>query len=202
MTLRAGELAVDNVLAANVPADGAQAEPAPLAREIVKIRGRDGRWTCHFYDAMRGCLLHGRHPAECRALACWDPSGLAAMYTQGRLTRRDLVHAGALVELMDEHDERCAVGRMAEQAAEALAVHVWREPGAPLPPGEAVDGLLEALRYDAALRSVIVERTGCTRAELDFLFGRPVAQVLRAFGLRTTRDADGAPVLTPDRDAR
>ncbi|MCL2123633.1 MAG: YkgJ family cysteine cluster protein, partial [Desulfovibrionaceae bacterium] len=82
VTLRAGELARDDVRGALVPLPG----------EAIKLAGSGGAWSCLYLDAASGrCSIYAERPAQCRALCCEDPSALAAMYEQGRLTRADVL---------------------------------------------------------------------------------------------------------------
>ena len=80
--IRKGELAHDNVKGRLMPVDS----------DIIKIKGKEGTWTCIFFDAHnKGCSIYSDRPLECRALKCWDTVELEKMYAGHRLTREDLV---------------------------------------------------------------------------------------------------------------
>lgn len=164
ITLRRGEPVRENV------AGGM----AVLGEEMVKIGGLGQDWTCRLYQpAERACLIHAHRPAECRALFCEAPEGLAALYTHDRLTRADIVGGnGALWELILYHDQAfpaeaaCALARAAAEGdAEALA------------------RLADLAGRESAFRTAFLTRSQTDPAELDFYFGRPLTVLARAFGL-------------------
>jgi Fe-S-cluster containining protein len=176
-TLRRGELARDQVTG----------NLAPLAEELVKIKGLDDspaatpetRWACGFLDQEQGtCTIYRNRPAECRALLCFDTGALEAMYDVGRITRFDIVSPeGGLAELIRAHEEACSHERLAELARDYVD---RREP-------DTAEAILGMLRHDDALREVVVERMGPAVApRLEFYFGRPMAQTLPGLGLRLT----------------
>jgi Fe-S-cluster containining protein len=140
--------------------------------DIIKIKGRGGRWVCRFLDEdSNRCRIYAHRPLECRELACWNPSRIEKAYDRGRLSRRDLL-AGidGLWELIEDHERRCSYARIQE----------WRNglsgPGAE----KARVQLAEVQAYDLELRKLMVSRGRIEAGMLDFLLGRPVEQVLRA----------------------
>jgi Fe-S-cluster containining protein len=164
VTLRPGETVYDPVTGRTAPNPG----------EAIKLRGRtEADWHCVFHDETLGCRIHPHRPSQCRALQCWAPEALAALYTRPRLTRRDLLGAQAgLWDLLAEHAERCDITRLRR-----LADGLERDPA-------AVEAIGRMLAYDQALRETLVE-TGRTRPEhLDFLLGRALERILPDFGLR------------------
>lgn len=150
---------------------------APLADEVVKIRGTGNRWTCRFYDPnTRGCTIYDVRPLECRVLDCRNPRTMIAVYETDRIVRKDLL-AGvpALLDLVEDHDHRCD----------------YRQLNALMAQGQTDDGryhqeaaILEAVHYDAQLRAVMVEKTETDAEILDFLLGRPLTVTLRPLGIR------------------
>ena len=81
-TIRKGELAYDNVMQCL----------APVADDVIKLKGRDESWICIYYDEdQKACEIYDSRPLECRALQCWDTQPLEAIYDKNRLTRKDLV---------------------------------------------------------------------------------------------------------------
>lgn len=105
VTLRAGEPALDQV----------RGRLEPLEAEIVKLRGRDGAWTCLFFrDEDSACAIYAARPLECRVLSCLDTRGLARVYAQDRLTRAGILPPGhPLLELIEGHEQRCPVSGFA-----------------------------------------------------------------------------------------
>ena len=171
VTLRKGEMAYDQ------PAGGL----IPLASEILKIRGRDGSWTCLFYSTEgASCGIYESRPAECRVLNCRQPEPLAAMYSQNRLTRADVLPAGSpFLELIADHDANCSpaeIERLARAAYEG--------------DDQAGIALRELVIYDRELRRSIEERAGIDMEGLDFLLGRNASNILQNLGV-TVYDANG-----------
>lgn len=151
-----------------------------LSGEVVKVKGTGGGWTCRLYvPREHACGIYDRRPRECRLLDCRDPAPLRRAYRRGRLTRADLL-AGApqFRDLVADHERRCDL--------EAAWGH--------LQAGDApsVQRLEEMARYDAELRGLLVSRGGLDPGLLDFLFGRPVAMVVRLFRRRLAGGPEAA----------
>lgn len=172
-TLRRGELAFDPVLEIT----------RPLDEEIVKIRGAAApdavglganAWRCAFYDEVgRACSIHPVRPLECQLLDCRDPSSLMERYDKERLSRADIVAPqSAMGEIIAEHERRCPV---TEAARLALAAHHGAKDEQRQLTGMLLDG--------QTFRDVFLARTQSDVEILDFLFGRPLPEVLKAFGL-------------------
>ena len=179
-TIRQGEPAYDNV--AEVI--------APAVTDIIKLKGvSDGSSTCCFYDAAaRGCSIYAHRPAECRALKCWDSREIEKIYKRQRLTRRHLLsRVEGLRELVQDHQERCDYGYVAELAAQLKLVD---------PPAKAGETLLELIQYDQSLRQVTCERASLDPQLLPFLFGRPLSFTIQMFQLKVARNAQGL-ILQP-----
>jgi Fe-S-cluster containining protein len=169
-TIRRGELARDNVKEALVP----------MAEEVIKIKGQDGRWTCLFYDRdHRQCGIYAHRPLECRALNCRDTSQIETVYATGRLTREDLLaQMEGLWDLIVDHEARCGYDRLRDLVAKGTVGKQLKM--------EAE--ILEILRYDAHLRTLTVETGGMDAGMLDFIFGRPLAETIGMFDLRLVKE--------------
>lgn len=64
----------------------------PVNAELIKIKSKDGKGICTFYDDRNGtCQIYTHRPIECQLLTCWDTNALEAMYEKNRLSRRDLL---------------------------------------------------------------------------------------------------------------
>ncbi len=168
-TLRQGELARDDI----------RGTLAPLATEIIKIKGRDGRWTCRFHDPRnRGCTIYDHRPMECRVLNCRDTREISTLYDTGRLTRQDLL---ATVEglwgLIEAHERRCSYAELD---------HLVRQVD-----GEGrlnrEEAILEIIRFDAHIRQLAVEKAGMDKRMLDFIFGRALSETMGMFGLKLAK---------------
>jgi len=159
VTLRRGEPVHDNVAGGVIPAP----------TDIIKIKGRTGTTTCHFFresdPAGGACAIYDHRPLECRLLACSDTRAIEGAYGRERLTRRDLIaRVEGLWDLVEDHQRRCDP---------AEAVRRVRGGG----PAERSE-LGEMVAYDRHLRALLQEK-GAVKAEvLPFLLGRPLAEVV------------------------
>ena len=178
-TIRRGELARDNVKGTLIP----------LTAEIIKIKGQSGRWTCQFYDSQtRGCGIYDHRPVECRALNCRDTRRIANIYDTDRLTRQDLLSGvRGLWELVEDHEQHCSYEGLDARIREGMS-------HGPRLKGEAA--ILEILRFDAHIRQLAVEKGGLDSRMLEFIFGRPLADTIRMFGVKPVKQ-NGAYVLVP-----
>lgn len=145
-----------------------------LDAEILKIQGRDGSWTCRFFSPEgNACGIYESRPVECDVLFCQDTAPLAAMYEKDRLTRSDVLPEGhPLLDLIAEHDERCAPSLMEETGKAA------REGDT-----EAGVALREMVLYDKEMRRLVAEKSGLDRGVNEFLFGRPLKVLLKAMNI-------------------
>ena len=164
VTLRAGELARDDV----------RGTLAPLPGEAITLAGGKGVWSCLYLDAASNrCSIYAERPAQCRALYCRDTAALAAMYEHGRLTRAEalpLLHPD-WPALAAAHEAECAWARLAPLALRAPY------------DAEAAQTVLEAARFDRAFRELAMERAAVPAEALLLLFGRPLFALLADFGL-------------------
>lgn len=170
VTLREGEPVYENVAGRLMGLD----------QEMVTIRGSGGTdnpFACVFLDGTaRACRIHASSPAECRALFCEDTSVLEAMYREDRLTRADLVDTGGgLWEIITFHEESFP-------AAEAVGLARAASKGDACAAGP----LHDLVAAEADFRRLFLDRTGAPPEELDFYFGRPLAVVCAALGVRLT----------------
>ena len=178
-TIRQGEPAYDNI----------RRSIAPAATDIIKVKGAaDNDASCIFLDQERvGCAIYAARPMECRVLTCWDTRAIMAMYDQERLTRADLLsRLPGLNDLVAEHQERCGY----EQVS-LWAEHIQQGREA----GQAVEGLLHAMRYDQSLRQVAVARTRLDPGLLEFIFGRPLSITIRMFRLKLAKKEEQVTIV-------
>ncbi|WP_319581567.1 YkgJ family cysteine cluster protein [uncultured Pseudodesulfovibrio sp.] len=171
VTLRVGEWVYDQP----------RQEILPLTEEMLKIKGRDGTWTCLYLSPESSlCSVYDTRPAECEALFCEDTAPLQAMYGKDRLSRTDLLPEGhPLLDLMAEHDRRCSPSQM-EKLAKAA-----REGDR-----EAGETLKEMVVYDMEMRRLVPERSGMPAELNDFLFGRPLRVLLGAMNIKVYNTGD------------
>lgn len=175
ITFRRGELMRDQISGGLVP----------LEEEIVKLRGRDAAsWTCCFLNVVdRLCFIYADRPSECRALDCWNPETIEAMYNKDRVTRENVLGADSgAAELVRVHEEKCGYPML-----ERLAAAFDQDPA-------AREAFAEAVRFDMAFRVVVREKADIPANEMDFYFGRPLSETVHIFGLRVVMTEHGPQV--------
>ncbi|WP_243438597.1 YkgJ family cysteine cluster protein [Fundidesulfovibrio soli] len=177
VTLRAGEPAFDNV---------AQVMTT-LHSELVKVAWNPhepgvqpgaNAFACRFY-APEGsaCLIHETRPAECRALYCQDTAAIEALYARDRLTRAHIVDTrGSLWEVVSFHEESFPAATTTALAR--AAAHGDRIAAREL------EALTEAERR---FREAFAARTALPQQELDFYFGRSLAQLCIPFAVKAPK---------------
>ncbi|MDM8525042.1 YkgJ family cysteine cluster protein [Desulfococcaceae bacterium HSG8] len=164
-TIRKGEPAYDNVRGCLLP----------VTSDIIKIKSRKNIRSCIFFDERENnCTIYENRPAECRAMKCWDTQEIESIYSQNRLTRKELLSdIKGLWELVETHESRCdyeKVGNLVNLLDERQE-------------DDAARMLGEMLRYDTDIRSLVVEKSSIDPGMTDFLFGQPLTETIRRFGL-------------------
>jgi len=153
-----------------------------LDEETLKVRDNPQTGHCFFFDddIDRCQIYHGR-PLQCRAQACWDTSDIEhAFANEERLCRAHVVGPDEPVaEAILAHEAHCALALLADAFADLAEGH-----------DQAADRLVDALAYDAQLRPLLTENLPLPPDELDFYFGRPLAQVVEMYGIRVVTEGD------------
>lgn len=159
-TIRKGELARDNV----------NDRLICLTEEIIKIKSRPDSSVCmYFNDANMSCGIYDDRPMECRTLECWNTDKIAAIYAQDRLTRALVLEkTDWLKDLVKTHESECDLDRIQNLVND-------REAG----DTDATFALTKMINYDFHLRSVVTEKGNIAPEMLDFLFGRPLNEIIR-----------------------
>ncbi|MDH3393888.1 MAG: YkgJ family cysteine cluster protein [Desulfobulbaceae bacterium] len=173
VTIREGEFAYS-------PASGAL---ETVDRELVKINGQGGEWTCLFFEkGSSSCGIYGQRPLECRLLKCWEPDELLSVAGRDTICRRDIVNAGdPVVDLIAHQQRECPAESV------ALAVESWRQQ----PENDkGRDVLADLVRRDLALRNHAIVDLGLPAEVEFFVFGRPLFKQLAGFGV-ALREVDG-----------
>ncbi len=163
-TIRKGELARDNV----------RGELIPVSSDILKIKGREGSWTCMFFvEEGSACAIYESRPLECRVLKCWDTREFRDIYDADRLTRKDLLaDIEGTWEIIEDHEARCShveIRRLAD------AVRAGNE--------EQAEALRHILRYDFHIRDLMTSKAKMDPGIMDFLLGRPLAETIHTLGI-------------------
>jgi len=169
-TIRTGEIIRDPIQETTLFADS----------DIIKLRGTGRDWRCTLFNVdEKRCEKYDNRPAECRAMECWDTSEIEAMYEHDRLTRQDLLGAvSGLWEFIIEHETTCDYRKLRHLSDEMRNGKN----------GKVADQIMEMVRFDAAARELSVEKAGTDPEHLDFLFGRPMSNMISGFGLRLQKD--------------
>ncbi|GAB6038174.1 hypothetical protein JCM15519_27330 [Fundidesulfovibrio butyratiphilus] len=169
VTLRRGEPAYDNVADRLVG----------LAVEIIKIGGENGAQACRFHRPERQeCSIHEKRPIECRALDCRDTRAIEALYDKDRLCRAALVNTqSALWEIVAFHERTFSAIHAVSLARRIVAGDRAAE-----------HELADLARREADFRMAFAERFDNPPGEMDFLFGRSLAQVLAPYALSALAD--------------
>jgi len=180
-TLRLGEPARLNI----------EAKLGTLPSELIKFKEDQEKGYCRFYsESQKNCGIYENRPLQCRLQQCWNPEVLEKLWQEQKLTRRDILgNDQDLMQLLELHDERCDLERLNNLF---IQLHNTRDM-------TVLDQLLEMLRQDVAIRSLATTKLNRHEEELDFLLGRPLAQILRSYGFRVEMDQDGVYHLVEDR---
>ncbi len=174
-SIRRGELVWDNVIEALIIAPD----------EMIKIRERKGGGCIYYHEADKACQIYERRPAQCSAMACWDPTRFVKVYNQPKLTRKDSIKNPVLADLIRAHESKCSY-----EAMEREVRRIERE-------GErSIESIIQMLRFDNRLRPFISEKLDLDPKEMDFIFGRPMTDTIVMFGLKVEREPDGSFCLT------
>jgi Fe-S-cluster containining protein len=146
-----------------------------LPEEQVKIREKPGSRECLFFQPEGpGCGIYNHRPLQCRVLECWNPEGYRVLKRNKLLSRKDLLDPqDPLLPVMKSHEERCSVLRLQE-----LLMKTAEQTN----PDD--EGLLDIILYDRHTRTYLGEKIGLNRLHLDFLLGRPVADVVSGLGFQ------------------
>lgn len=144
--------------------------------EMIKISGRDDSWTCFFYrqdDA--SCMIYDHRFLECRLLKCWQPEDVMGIVGRNLLCRSDIInHHDPVLEVIQMHEKECSLPELKRLADE---VSTGTENA------DALKRVSERLQQDFAIRSYAFSNLGLNRDFEFFIFGRPLRDILRDFGL-------------------
>jgi Fe-S-cluster containining protein len=168
-TIRKGELAFDNIKGGLLT----------VTSDIIKIKGRKGSWMCIFFDEKeKSCGIYENRPVECRVLKCWDTEKIERIYSKNRLSRRDLIsEIKWLWDLIEDHQTVCSYEKIKGFVDELNSDK--RD--------KAHEDILNIIHYDKHIRSLLVEKGKVDADMMDFLFGRPLTETVKMFGLKETK---------------
>jgi hypothetical protein len=116
---------------------------------------------------------------ECRLLECWNTCEFEKQYASDRLTRKDLLlESNDLWQLVVDHEKRCDYSVIHQHLGP-----VDENTRSAVPPV-----VREMVRYDLHLRALLAKKGGLDPALMDFLFGTPLAETLKRYGIQTKVD--------------
>ncbi|MCX5871038.1 MAG: YkgJ family cysteine cluster protein [Deltaproteobacteria bacterium] len=172
ITIRRGELAY-NPLSDKIE---------PVLQELVKIRGTGQEWCCCYYDpAGKGCSIYGSRPVACGVLKCWQPEETLALVGQDLLSRLDILEEGdPRRSLVQEYEQLCPCPDL-QEVEKSLADQ----------DESALRSLEMQVNTDIAFRDRVVQELNLPLARELFLFGRPLFQLLQAFGVGVSESSQG-----------
>ena len=179
-TIRKGERCYDNIKECFLPASS----------DILKIKGQKGSKTCLFFNETdKECTIYNHRPMECRILKCWDTGEIQRIYAQNRLTRKDLISSiKGLWEIVEDHQERCSYDTL------KILIDLLEKSNRQ----EALQRILNIIEYDKNIRNLTIQKAGLDPDITDFLFGRPVTETIRIYGIKI-EEKKGKYILIPIR---
>lgn len=176
VTLRAGEVAYSNK----------ERKMVILAREQIKVKSVPDSRQCIYLSPMgEACLIYSDRLHQCRIMDCWDPSRFEKLLSLPPVSRLDLLGMdNPISQLIEKHDEKTSIIGFAK----AISKIVESDPASG---DEAVDMIL----FDLHVRQFAIDKLNIMADELDFFFGRRLAEISRGFGYEFQADENGKPVL-------
>ena len=171
-TIRKGEPIYDNVKDTIIFAES----------DIIKIKGVGSSWACVFLDLEdNSCRIYERRPLECRSLKCWDTREIEKVYAVDRLVRKDLISGiDGLWEFIEDHQQECSYQK----------IRLLLEAGKGNLENDAKEIVLEMIKYDLAVRPMIIEQGQLDPNLIDFLLGRPLIETISLFGLDVVKEGN------------
>lgn len=159
----------------------------PSSLEMINIRAKSDTGACMLYsESDKACSIYESRPRQCRLQECWNPD-LSVEAVETPLTRRDLLEkTGDLWKIIMRHEERCSHDRLRRSMARLEATR-----------GQSVDEVIDILRFDHHVRQFVSEKFGLAEDTLDFVLGRPLADVMPDYSLSVEQMEDGSFFLRP-----
>ncbi len=169
-TIREGELFVVK----------GEEEPYRAFMELIKIKPKEGTEECIFYREDEGCTIYDRRPTQCAAFACWEVRDSMTGLQKSALQRKDLFGDIVLIsEIIGRHEERCSYDKLADVVEKAMG-------------GDeaAAEEITDMLQYDNFVRSYVTEKFNIPENSLDLVFGKPMTERIKDFGVKVEKEGD------------
>jgi len=149
--------------------------------ELIKIKPKEGTEECLFYSGDEGCTIYEKRPSQCAAYACWELNDAMTGLEAKALRRKDLFGDVELItDIIVHHEERCSYQKLADTIEKAAG-------------GDeaAAEEISDMLQYDAFIRTYVTEKFNIPESSLDLLFGKPMTERIKEFGLKVEKEGDG-----------
>jgi len=159
-----------------------------ITEERVKIKEKPGNRQCHFFTPEeKGCRIYENRPRQCRTMECWNPDQFQSLEGLPFLSRKALMNPDdPLLPVIEAHGKRCDLSQLHE------ILKRIRRGGA-----FAQEEVLDLVLYDQHLRDFLEEKQGIGVENQDFLFGRPLKELIPGFGFQFEIGPDGTFNLRP-----
>lgn len=158
-----------------------------VEREYLKVKEKPGTRTCIFYDPDGPrCTIYETRPHQCRVQECWDPEAEEGLNYCEPMSRASVLEGAArLWDIVLRHEERCSFDDLSRAMARLGATK-----------GQSVEEVLDLIRYDHHVREFAREQFDLDENVLDMIFGRPLSDAVRPYGLVVEQQPDGSFMLT------
>ncbi|MFW8601728.1 YkgJ family cysteine cluster protein [Desulfobacterota bacterium M19] len=158
----------------------ASIEPAP--RELIKLSGVRGTWTCLFFrEDDQTCGIYQNRPLECRALKCWDTRELERIIYRQTLNRQNIITPDNPIRpLLEWHNEHCRYEELNNLTLQKTGME-----------GQ----ITTIINDDLSVRQRAIKMFNLNLAEELFYFGRPMFKSLPAAGLAVRPDGRGGLIV-------
>jgi Fe-S-cluster containining protein len=178
ITLRHGEIGFSNMTN----------DLVLLTEERVKVKEEPGSRQCLFFNpGDKGCRIYEDRPLQCRVMECWNPGDYQSLDSHRFLSRKELLSPDdPMIPVIEAHERRCAIPKLQEALSNMVKGRA-----------SAQEEALDMVLYDQHLRRLLEDQKGIVPENQAFLFGRPLQDLVRAFGFCFEKDADGHIGLAP-----
>ncbi len=170
ITVRRGELASSPI----------EKKLSPVATEFVKLSGKQGSWSCYYYEEGSGCGIYSYRPQACRVLQCWDTREIISLMGRDLVGRKEILGmADPMLAAIAEHERLASCDFFASlQAGHSGLTAIEKAE-------------IEArVQRDLQFRGRIVKEKGLSLGQELFYFGRPLFQLLRSVGIGVSATGD------------
>jgi Fe-S-cluster containining protein len=170
ITIRKGELAFNPV----------HGKLQPVRREIIKVIGKEDSWTCYFFDEKENaCTIYENRFLECRILKCWDTSELESIIGKNTLRRTDVINPDdPIITVIETHDKECSCQEVEELISKVSSGKQKKQ---------HLERLASIVQKDIGIRSFAFDELGLNSEYEQFIFGRPITEILNSHGLTLQR---------------